>query len=213
MHLDGTLTEFGCRQCYGFPFRAAAFHVPAVVSELYAEENVSCPVEFVDLPAIIIDVDLFYPLGKDKCGDVCGAENLLPSRQAFDIVGSDPALKTCQTGKARSLKAPALYLGDDYRLVPRVQKVIETLEFGPPQRRPFLLIDGDILNTIIYQPVTERPLIVVEVEVLHLPSDFDILQKLAQIDQLLLAGRHILDGKLVVLDLFSDNNSFRRILR
>ena len=59
-----------------------------------------------------IDVDIFSSVGENKSGGMGWAENLLPACQAVHIVGSNPAFKAGQPGKAGSPEFSSLYLCD-----------------------------------------------------------------------------------------------------
>ena len=202
INLDCTPAKIFGVQGNGVPLRTALHHEFAIVFEFDREEDVFAVVKIVNGSAVEIDIDFFNSISENETGDMVCPEGLLPVGQAFDIVGCYPAFEAGKFLEACAFETSALDFSDDDGFAGWVEQVVETFYFGAAQRRPLLLVDGNKVNVIIYQPVCECPFVVVEMKIFHYVLRGNPPEKFVDINVLLLTGSHILNDKLVFLGKF-----------
>ncbi len=165
---DGAGAKFARRQRHGLPPGTAGLHTGAVVFESDAEEYESIPGEVEDVTAVTINVNVLYAIGKDENGLMAPSEDLLPAAQAVNIFSGDPAFKAGQPGKRRAPEFSALHLGNNHSSGRWVEQEVKAFELCTAKGRPFVLIYGDVPDSMVDEPVLKSPLIDIWREFSHL---------------------------------------------
>ncbi len=161
LELDRAGAEIIGRKRNCFPSRAASLHILNIIRKLNAKEDVILPFEIVNIPAVKIDIGIFYFIRENKRSRMRLPEYFLPGGQPVNIVSRYPAFKAGKLNKTFAGVSPSFYFCNDYGLIRRIQKVIEAFELACAQRRPLLLIYGDITNLVIRKKIRKRPLVMI----------------------------------------------------